>query len=51
MLRDPRCLNDKLTLLFELHQVRRIRSHFLDQIVKNEPKLGISSAMLLTALL
>jgi len=25
---DPCCLNDKLTLLFQLRQARRIRSHF-----------------------
>jgi len=27
-LQDPHRLNEKLTLLFELHQARRIRSHF-----------------------
>jgi len=27
--KDPRHLNDKLTLLFELRQARRICSHFL----------------------
>jgi len=27
-LRGPQCLNDKVTLLFELRQARRIRSHF-----------------------
>jgi len=28
MSRDPRRLNDKLTLSFDLRQARRIRSHF-----------------------
>jgi len=29
LLRDPPCLNDKLTLLFKVRQASHIRSHFL----------------------
>jgi len=34
-LQDPRSLNDKLTLLFELRQDRHIRNHFLQSKVAN----------------